>query len=657
VGDGAPAILNFSVKPGFLVGTVTLNGGDLSSGYVYAYGSSGESRQGSLITINPDGVGTFNFPVIPDSSMQVYGQVSDSTGKSYSLKQVTLNVPVAGTVTQDWVLSVGAASISGVVNLNNGGTVDYRYLYAYGPNGAYAYQSSSGSNYAFTGLDAGDWTISAYSSLNSYDDYFQHPPRTASGLQTSEERELDIIDQAAFINGTLALSGSKGLADLYSATLDASGVNNTAAAGGYAQDRINPANGDIDLIVTGGDWLISQVNLMFYDPTPGSYLYSYVYVYSDTEQFKPLSLANGQMLNNLSISYQTGTVTVNFSVADEETPLRSPELQANCTAYDSNNLTRSVYANPILYAYGYAYGPSDEVLKGKATFVGVPADCQLTAFAIVNGTRTTFGQLAVTVLPGTDIEQDIGGPELTVATPASESYTTEASVEVTGTAKDDVGVTSITVNSVDTTFTSNNPNDAKEVSFTKTLDLSMGPNIVKTVASDASGKSGSDTRTVYRDTGPPTLNWMPADGSQTSGATVSVQGTATDEAGISAIKVNNAAVDFTSSDNLSDPNEVTFSTTVSVVDGANVIEVSATDKSKRSTTQTHTVTKVVAQVKCDVDSDGDIDQLDLSLISKARNKPASGPNDLRDANGDGRITVADVQACIPKCTRDNCATQ
>jgi hypothetical protein len=317
-----------------------------------------------------------------------------------------------------------------------------------------------------------------------------------------------------------------------------------------------------------------------------------------------------------------------------------------------------VYANPILYAYGYAYGPSQEVLKGKATFVGVPADCQLTASAIVNGTRTTFGQLAVTVLPGTDIEQDIGGPTLTIVTPASESYTTEASVDVTGTATDDVGVTSITVNGADAAFSSsNNPNDAKEVSFTKTLDLSMGPNIVKTVASDASGKSGSDTRTVYRDTGLPTLNWTPADGSQTSGATVSVQGTATDEAGISAIKVNNAAVDFTSSDNLSDPNEVTFSTTVSVVDGANVIEVSATDKSKRSTTQTHTVTKVVAQVKCDVDSDGDIDQLDLSLISKARNKPASGPNDPRDANGDGRITVADVQACIPKCTRDNCATQ
>jgi hypothetical protein len=58
---------------------------------------------------------------------------------------------------------------------------------------------------------------------------------------------------------------------------------------------------------------------------------------------------------------------------------------------------------------------------------------------------------------------------------------------------------------------------------------------------------------------------------------------------------------------------------------------------------------------CDVDSDGDIDKADLSLISRSRNQPASGPDDPRDANGDGLITPADVQACIPQCTRPGCA--
>jgi len=63
-----------------------------------------------------------------------------------------------------------------------------------------------------------------------------------------------------------------------------------------------------------------------------------------------------------------------------------------------------------------------------------------------------------------------------------------------------------------------------------------------------------------------------------------------------------------------------------------------------------------AQGVCDVDGDGDIDKLDLSLISKARGQTPL-PGDPRDANIDGRIDPADVKFCIPKCTRANCATQ
>ena len=59
---------------------------------------------------------------------------------------------------------------------------------------------------------------------------------------------------------------------------------------------------------------------------------------------------------------------------------------------------------------------------------------------------------------------------------------------------------------------------------------------------------------------------------------------------------------------------------------------------------------------CDVDGDGDIDKLDLAAISRARGQtPRVG--DPRDANGDGVINAADVKACIPRCTRANCAPQ
>lgn len=61
--------------------------------------------------------------------------------------------------------------------------------------------------------------------------------------------------------------------------------------------------------------------------------------------------------------------------------------------------------------------------------------------------------------------------------------------------------------------------------------------------------------------------------------------------------------------------------------------------------------------RCDVDGDGDIDKIDLSAISRARGQSASGSDDPRDSDGDGKITPNDVKTCIPQCTRPNCATQ
>lgn len=61
--------------------------------------------------------------------------------------------------------------------------------------------------------------------------------------------------------------------------------------------------------------------------------------------------------------------------------------------------------------------------------------------------------------------------------------------------------------------------------------------------------------------------------------------------------------------------------------------------------------------KCDVDNDGDIDTLDMVAINKNRGKTVPPFSPAYDANGDGKVTSADVKACIPKCTRINCATR
>jgi len=58
---------------------------------------------------------------------------------------------------------------------------------------------------------------------------------------------------------------------------------------------------------------------------------------------------------------------------------------------------------------------------------------------------------------------------------------------------------------------------------------------------------------------------------------------------------------------------------------------------------------------CDVDTDGDVDRQDLSLILSARDTAADGSRDPRDADGDGNITVFDARTCIRRCNLPDCA--
>jgi hypothetical protein len=58
---------------------------------------------------------------------------------------------------------------------------------------------------------------------------------------------------------------------------------------------------------------------------------------------------------------------------------------------------------------------------------------------------------------------------------------------------------------------------------------------------------------------------------------------------------------------------------------------------------------------CDVDSDGDVDSIDVGLIRSAIGQtPTTG--DPRDGNVDGKITINDVRFCTLRCTRTSCAT-
>ncbi|WP_346765510.1 dockerin type I domain-containing protein [Thioalkalivibrio sp. XN8] len=67
--------------------------------------------------------------------------------------------------------------------------------------------------------------------------------------------------------------------------------------------------------------------------------------------------------------------------------------------------------------------------------------------------------------------------------------------------------------------------------------------------------------------------------------------------------------------------------------------------------------QVVEVRTCDADGDGDVDRLDIGLISRARGSASSGPDDPRDANGDGQISALDARQCVIQCDAPRCAIQ
>jgi len=63
----------------------------------------------------------------------------------------------------------------------------------------------------------------------------------------------------------------------------------------------------------------------------------------------------------------------------------------------------------------------------------------------------------------------------------------------------------------------------------------------------------------------------------------------------------------------------------------------------------------VSSAVCDVNNDLIINSVDINLITAARGS-AVAAGDLRDADGDGKVTVLDARKCALKCTNGNCNT-
>jgi hypothetical protein len=83
--------------------------------------------------------------------------------------------------------------------------------------------------------------------------------------------------------------------------------------------------------------------------------------------------------------------------------------------------------------------------------------------------------------------------------------------------------------------------------------------------------------------------------------------------------------------------------------GSTTVNCASSDLAGNNAFTTFTVT-VNPTMKCDANRDGAIDQADLLAIRIANGQAASGTDDPRDGNSDGRINVADMRYCQLRIT-------
>ncbi|MCZ6563859.1 MAG: hypothetical protein O6948_13220 [Deltaproteobacteria bacterium] len=590
VNEFSTPIADFILQnPGFIKVNINVTGGTFSRAFLLAYPSSSTTVTSVSSTVD-SASGDLTFPVEPGDNIRVWGSAYLDSGGSLALTQKYVNVAPGETVTVDYSITApetGTGSIAGNMTFNGAGNLDRHQVYARGGHTFRSETFPANGPYALTDLSVGTNYMYAYSYFNNGDDTFTYPESSFSPTQrptvsAETTTTVDISANAAFINGNVSITGPMTLADMTYASIAASGgVWGTPTYGGRSSDNINRTTGAYDLIVSEGGWHPSDFTFQFYNSDPSNYIYQRLNFTDNQSSSNPISVAAGETATR-NFGFRTGTVTITFQVNGDGVP-SGPRLTGSCQNRDEFDQLLSSYN---LVSWGH-YQADKET---RVTFAGMEGTCSITAEATVDGSFTTFGKLTVDVVPGAQQVIDIGGPTLTVEFPEPDFITSNSSITVTGKATDDVEVTSVTVNGVATTLASTgNTADPNEVSFSATIALVGGPSEIVTVATDTSGNTSSDTRTVFRDEGPPVLAFTPADGATSGSTDVVVEGTATDDIGIESITVIGQLVTFLSTNNPDDPNEVSFSVNLILADGPNFIKVVATDTAGQSTSETHEI--------------------------------------------------------------------
>ncbi|MDR3578684.1 MAG: Ig-like domain-containing protein [Oryzomonas sp.] len=192
---------------------------------------------------------------------------------------------------------------------------------------------------------------------------------------------------------------------------------------------------------------------------------------------------------------------------------------------------------------------------------------QLTATDAAGNTATSTMTLTWDTTP----------PSMTVSALQNGAYTNNPILNVAGTAGDSgSGLAQVTVNGKAVTVTNG--------SFSTSVTLAVGANIITTVASDQAGNTTTDTRTITLDeTAPQITIAQPADNSATNVSPLTVSGSVNKTASVNVAVNGGSSLAATPQDNNG------FTVQVPLAAGTNTITITATDQAGNFTTAKRTV--------------------------------------------------------------------
>lgn len=324
VQDGLTTEANFSLSPGYVTGTVSMTGGTVNYGRVYSqYSLNGKYITGET-AFSSDG--SFLLPVVPGQGIRLYGYVYDSQGIYYNLEPVDIDVLESQTITSNWTVQAGTATMEGHIGF--GSIFDFYSIYvsASGPeaSGKTCAVDLTTLNYQLTDLLPGDWSFSNIQFyINGGEDILILPESYYAQTVTLPPGGTvvnSISAIPAFVNGRIWITGSKSIDQVSGGSVAGFGVYGNESQGGRTSDIINSNTGGYDLVLTQGTWEIYRVKLHFsqYDGT--------VYVNSELtfdDYSKRHSYGGGiellpmETVDDHNFEIATGSATVNFTVEGE----------------------------------------------------------------------------------------------------------------------------------------------------------------------------------------------------------------------------------------------------------------------------------------------------------------------------------------------------